>query len=162
VSFFSFSSMTMDLRSAPIMILSLARSNSSMVTGAPVGAGGEERCLVHEVREIGAGETGRAARDDRRPHVLCERELAHVDLEDLLPSAYVRQRYDDLPVEPAGPKQRRVEHVGPVGCRDYDHALVALETVHLDQELVQSLLALVVAAAEARHRDDVPPRRSRR
>ncbi len=48
-----------------------------------------------------------------------------------------------------GPQQRGVEHVGPVGGRDEDDALVGLEAVHLDQELVQRLLALVVAAAQA-------------
>ena len=48
-----------------------------------------------------------------------------------------------------GPQQRRIEHVGPVGGGDQDHALVGLEAVHLDQELVQRLLALVVAAARA-------------
>jgi hypothetical protein len=49
-----------------------------------------------------------------------------------------------------GPQQRRVEHVGPVGRGDHDHARVALEAVHLDEQLVERLLALVVAAAEAR------------
>ena len=48
-----------------------------------------------------------------------------------------------------GPHQRGVEHVGPVGRGDHDDAGVALEAVHLDEELVQRLLALVVAAAEA-------------
>ena len=101
---------------------------------APVGARGEERCLVHEVREIGAGETGRAARDDRRPHVLGQRELAHVDLEDLLAAAHVRQRNDDLAIEAARAQQRRVEHVRTVRGRDDDDALVALEAVHLDEQ----------------------------
>jgi hypothetical protein len=45
---------------------------------------------------------------------------------------------------------RRVEHVGAVGRGDDDDALVGLEAVHLDEELVQRLLALVVTAAEAR------------
>ena len=128
---------------------------------ATVGACGEERGLVDQVRQVRARETGRAARDDRGANVLGERKLPHVDLEDLLAAADIRQRYDDLPVEPAGPKQCRVEHVGPVGCRDYDHALVALEAVHLDQELVQRLLALVVTAPRPR-RDPIRPRRSRR
>src|SRR4029078_9985823 len=47
-----------------------------------------------------------------------------------------------------GPQQRRVEHVRPVGRGDEDDALVRLEAVHLDEQLVQGLLALVVAAAE--------------
>ncbi len=70
-------------------------------------------------------------------------------LEDLLASADVGQRHDHLPVEAAGSQQCRIQHVGPVGRRDDDHALVALEAVHLDQQLIERLLALVVAAAEA-------------
>jgi hypothetical protein len=38
---------------------------------------------------------------------------------------------------------------GPVGGRHHDDAEVGLEAVHLDQHLVQRLLALVVAAAQA-------------
>ena len=58
-------------------------------------------------------------------------------------------RHDDLPVEAAGAQQRRVQHVGPVGGGDQDDAFVGFEAVHLDQQLVEGLLALVVAAAEA-------------
>src|ERR1019366_7525195 len=43
-----------------------------------------------------------------------------------------------------------VENIGPVGGRDHDDVLVGLEAVHLDEELVEGLLALVMAAAEAR------------
>ncbi len=71
-------------------------------------------------------------------------------LEDLLAAAHVGQRHDDLAVEAARPQQRGIEHVGPVGRGDDDHALVAFEAVHLDEQLVQGLLALVVTAAEAR------------
>ena len=48
-----------------------------------------------------------------------------------------------------GTQQRRVEHVGPVGGGDQDDAATDVEAVHLDQQLVQGLLALVVAAAHA-------------
>ena len=58
-------------------------------------------------------------------------------------------RHDDLAVEAAGPQQRRIEHVGAVGRGDQDDAFVGLEAVHLDEQLVERLLALVVAAAEA-------------
>ena len=77
-----------------------------------------------------------------------ERHLAHVDLEDLLAAREVGIGHHDLAVEAAGTQQRRIEHVGPVGGGDQDHALVGLEAVHLDQQLVQRLLALVIAAAE--------------
>ena len=42
-----------------------------------------------------------------------------------------------------------IENVGPVGGRDEDDAFVRFEPVHLDEQLVQRLLALVVSAAEA-------------
>src|SRR4029079_3015916 len=51
--------------------------------------------------------------------------------------------------EDARPKQGRVEDVRPVGGGDDDHVGVGVEAVHLDEDLVQRLLALVVASAEA-------------
>ena len=70
-------------------------------------------------------------------------------LQDLLAADHVRIRHDHLTVEAAGTQQRRIEHVGTVGGGDQDDALIGLEAVHLDQQLVQRLLALVIAAAEA-------------
>ena len=62
---------------------------------------------------------------------------------------HVGARHDDAAVEAARAQERRVEHVGAVGGGDDDDAVVRLEAVHLDEELVQRLLALVVTAAEA-------------
>ena len=114
-----------------------------------VAARGEQRRLVHEVGEIGAGEARRAARDDAQIDVGRERHLAHMHLEDLLAAADVGARHHDLAVEAAGTQQRGIEHVGTVGRGDQDDAFVGLEAVHLDQQLIERLLALVVAAAEA-------------
>ena len=91
-----------------------------------------------------------------------ERDLPGVHPQDALAAAHVRRVHHDLAVEAAGTQQRRIEHVGPVGGGDQDHAVVRLEAVHLDQELVQRLLPLVVPAARARRRDAGRRRRSRR
>ena len=72
-----------------------------------------------------------------------------MDLEDGQAAAQVGARDDDATVEAARAQQRGIQHVGAVGRRDQDHALVALEAVHLHEQLVQRLLALVVTAAEA-------------
>ena len=48
-----------------------------------------------------------------------------------------------------GTQERGVEDVGAVRRRHHHDALGRLEAVHLGQHLVQRLLALVVAAAEA-------------
>ena len=45
-----------------------------------------------------------------------------------------------------GPEQGGVEDLGPVGGGQHDHALVAGEPVHLGEDLVERLLALVVTA----------------
>ena len=50
-----------------------------------------------------------------------------------------------LAIEAARPQQRRIEDVGTVGRRDDDDALVRREAVHLDEQLVERLLALLVA-----------------
>ena len=72
-----------------------------------------------------------------------------MDPENALAALHVRTVDDDAAVEAAGTQQRRVEDVGTVGRGDQDDAFVALEAVHLDEQLVQRLLALVVAAAQA-------------
>ena len=72
-----------------------------------------------------------------------------MNFQDVFAADHVGVRHDHLPVEAAGAQQRRIEHVGPVGGGDEDDAFVGLEAVHLDQQLVERLLALVVAAAEA-------------
>ena len=117
--------------------------------GSPA-ACGEQRRFVDDVGEVGAGEAGRP-RGQRVEVDLTGQWLAlGVQLEDL-PAPGAERRVDgDLAVEAAGPQERGVEDVGPVGGRDDDHAVGGLEAVHLDQQLVERLLALVVAAADAR------------
>ncbi len=137
-------------RSAPIMILSRESSNSALVTTRlPRRAASSAASLTRFIRSA-PEKPGVPAGDDLEVDVGGERNLPHMDLQDLLAADEVGVRDDDLPVEAAGAQQRRVEHVGPVGRGDDDDAFVLLEAVHLDEQLVQGLLALVVAAAEAR------------
>jgi hypothetical protein len=65
-----------------------------------------------------------------------------VDAEDLFPAPRVGVRDGDLPVESTGPKERRVEHVRPVGRREHHDARRLVEAVHLDEELVQRLVGV--------------------
>ena len=72
-----------------------------------------------------------------------------VHLEDAVATDHVGGLDGDLPVEAARAQQGRVEDVGAVGRRDEDDVGLDVEAVHLDEQLVEGLLALVVAAAEA-------------
>ncbi len=82
-------------------------------------------------------------------HVLGQRLLSGVDLQDLLPALDVGQAHIDLPVKTAGPQQGGVQNVLAVGGGHDDDPLVGGKAVHLHQQLVQSLLPLVVSAAQA-------------
>ena len=70
--------------------------------------------------------------------------------EDLHAALDIGQRHGHAAVEAARAQQRGIEHVGAVGRGDDDDAFVRLEPVHFDQQLVERLLALVIAVAQAR------------
>ncbi len=48
-----------------------------------------------------------------------------------------------------GRKQRRIEHVGAIGGGQHDDGFGLAEAVHLAEDLIERLLALVVTAAQA-------------
>ena len=70
-----------------------------------------------------------------------------MDLEDLLTALDIRQAHIDLTVKAARPQQGLIQNVGTVGGRHDDDAVVGLKAVHFHQQLVQGLLAFIVAAA---------------
>ena len=112
-------------------------------------AGGGEGGLVDHIGEVGSGEARCAASEDVEVDVFGHGNLLGVDLEDFFAATDVGTIDDDAAIEAAGAEKRGVEDVGAVGRGDEDDAVVGLEAVHLDQELVEGLLALVVSAAEA-------------
>ena len=126
----------------------------------PVRSRRADRSLVHEVFQIRAGETGSRAGDLLEIHVLAQRLVLGMDLEDVLSALYIRSSHRNLSVEAARTKNGGIKHVHTVGGRHDNDALVDAESVHLHKELVQGLLALVVRTAEActsapRHRVDL-------
>jgi hypothetical protein len=109
----------------------------------------EQGCLVDEVREVGADHPRRGGCERTEIDVLPERDTARVYLEDFLASVLIGRLHGHAAVEPSRSKQCLVEHIRPVRRPDHDDAGRRVEPVHLRQDLVQRLLALVVAAAEA-------------
>ena len=114
-----------------------------------VAAGRQDRRLVDEVREVGAGEAGRLAGDALDVDALSSGLPLVWTLRIATRPFMSGPVEDDLAVEAAGPQERRVEDVGAVRGGDDDHVRVRVEAVHLDEDLVEGLLALVVRAAEA-------------
>ena len=114
----------------------------------PPFARGRQHRLVDEIGEVGARKAGRVVGDHVQVDVERQRLPLGVHVEDGLACGQLRPIDEDATVESARAQQRRVEHVGTVGGRDDHHEVVSFEAVHLRQQLVQRLLALVVAAAE--------------
>ena len=106
-----------------------------------------QRRLIHKVRQISARETRRAPRDDAQINIRAKRRLACVHAQDFLAALDVRIAHRDLTVKTARAQQRGIKHILAVCRRDDDDALVRFKAVHLDKELVQRLLAFVIAAA---------------
>ncbi|HLC34971.1 MAG TPA: hypothetical protein VJJ70_08245, partial [Anaerolineales bacterium] len=71
-----------------------------------------------------------------------------MDAENLFAALDVGAWHDHAAVETARAEKRRVENVGAIGGGDEDDAFIAFETVHLDQQGVEGLFALVMPAAE--------------
>src|SRR3990167_9983939 len=111
---------------------------------------GQNGALVHEAVEVGTGKARRAFSNDLKIYIFCKRLFTRVDLQNLKAVATVRELDNDPAVKTAGAQERWVQDVGPVGCRHDNHLFIRLKTVHFDQNLVEGLLALVVAAAYPR------------
>ena len=104
--------------------------------------------LVQKVFQIGAGKARGRFCDCLEIHIRGKRLAARMDLEDLLAPLDVRIAHHHLAVKTAGPHQSRVQNVWAVRGRDHNHAFVRAKAVHLHQELVQRLFALIMAAAQ--------------
>ncbi|MPM33308.1 hypothetical protein SDC9_79881 [bioreactor metagenome] len=110
----------------------------------------QQRRLIAQIGQIGAAESRRRLRHHVEIDFGVEPDIFAVHRENLPPPADIGQIKHHLAVEPARPEQRRIEHVGPVGGRQHDHIGTIFQPVHFDQHGVQSLFALVVAAAQSR------------
>ena len=108
-----------------------------------------EQCrLVHKVFKIGARKAGSALGDGVEVDILRKLLVSGVDLQYRLAPADIGQADIYLTVKAAGTQQRVIKDIRSVRRRhDYD-ALVAAEAVHLNEQLVERLLALIVSAAE--------------
>ena len=111
-------------------------------------ASGQQRRLVEQVRQIGTSKANGHLGELLKLNVLVHRLVLGMHAQDLLAALYVRAVDRDLAVKTTGAQQCRVQNIGAVGCGDQDDRLAFLKTVHLDQQLVERLLALVMAAAQ--------------
>ena len=122
----------------------------SLLNGGAIHAGGQQRRFIHQVGQISAGKAAGGSSDLVEVNALRELHLLGIDLENGFAAGEVGAIHQHLTVETAGAQQRCIEGFGLVGGRQHDHRLVfGAEAIHLGEQLVERLLALVVAADHA-------------
>ena len=109
---------------------------------------GKDGRLVDHVRQVGAHGTGGGQGDRLEVDGLIHAHVSGVHAQHVLPALQVRLVHDHAPVKTAGTQERLVKDLGTVGGRQDEEAAGGIKAIHLCKQLVEGLLALVVAAAE--------------
>ena len=94
--------MIMDLRSTPMMTLSLASFEIVLRHHLAVLTRGDERRFIHQIGEIGAGESGCSAGEHHQIDIVGERRLLGMHSQNLLAPLHIRTAHHYAPVEAAG------------------------------------------------------------
>ena len=109
-------------------------------------ADGDDGGLVDQVGQVGARESGGGPGHGVEVDVGSQVLALDVHGQDGGPLGLIGQGDLHLAVEATGTEQGRIEDLGAVGGGHDDHPGGGVETVHLGQELVEGLFALVVGA----------------
>ena len=105
--------------------------------------------FVQKVFEVGTGKA-RCDTSNRAQVNVCAKWLfACVNLQDCFTATNVWAVYVDLSIETTWAQKRWVQNVCAVGCSHNDDVCACVETVHLNQKLVQRLFSFVVTATKA-------------
>ena len=112
-------------------------------------ADGAQRRLVHQIGQVRAHAACGGLSDFVQIHILGQMDVAGMHLQRGQTACQIGPIHGDTPVKPARTQQRLIQHLGAVGGGQHDDTLAGVKAVHLGQQLVQRLLPLVVAAAEA-------------
>mmetsp|Transcript_90631 Transcript_90631/g.151622 ORF Transcript_90631/g.151622 Transcript_90631/m.151622 type:complete len:621 (-) Transcript_90631:202-2064(-) len=104
--------------------------------------------LVHEVGQIRPRESRSPHRNDIHGDVVGQRLVLAVHRQDRLAAGDVWHIHRCLPVKTTRTKQRRVQNIWTIGRRQHNDSVVAIEPIHLSQDLVQCLLTLVIPLAD--------------
>ena len=106
--------------------------------------------FVYQRLQICTGKAWRTTSYNSQLHIATERYPTRMHSQDAFATFDVGTRHHDATVKATWPQQRGVQDIRSIGGGDHDHAFVGLKPIHLDQQLVQGLLSLVVTAAKAR------------
>src|SRR5207237_5287841 len=91
-----------------------------------------------------------AAPQYKKINIVSRWDLACVHPQNFFAATHIRTVHHHPTIKASWPQQRGIKHIRTVRCCHQDDAFVRFEAVHLHQQLIQGLLALVVASAKSR------------
>ena len=110
-----------------------------------VAAGRKQGRLVDEIGDVRTNHPRRGTCNRNQVHVFCQWDTARVNLENGQATIPVRTLDHHAAVEATRTQERLIQAIGPVCSSNDDYRLARIETIHLNQQLVQGLLTFVVA-----------------
>ena len=114
--------------------------------GLTVATGSNQSGFITYVGDVGARESWCLTRQKVHIEVVCKLERTQMDIEDGDALRQFGKVNVDLTIETSGTQEGRVEDFNAVGRRQNDDARVGAEAVHLCEQLVEGVFALVVSA----------------
>ena len=110
---------------------------------------GQQGRFVKHVGQICTRETRGFSGQHSEVDALGHRLALGVNLKNLLSALHVRGIDLNLTVKTSRTQQRRVQNIGAVSRSNQNHVGFGIKTIHLHEQLVERLFALVVTAAHA-------------
>src|SRR5690606_7133015 len=80
--------------------------------------------------------------------ISAQRLATGVDAQNIFAALHIRVVHDDLAIKTAWTQQRRIKNIRAVGGGDDDDVGLILETIHLNENLIQRLFTFIVTTAQ--------------
>mmetsp|Transcript_50067 Transcript_50067/g.89873 ORF Transcript_50067/g.89873 Transcript_50067/m.89873 type:complete len:210 (-) Transcript_50067:380-1009(-) len=105
--------------------------------------------FIEEIGEVCARHAWSLTSNGSKIHTLRQGLVASMNFQDFSAALHIRRVNLNLPIKAARAHQGLVQDVRPIGGCNHDYTIVALEAIHLREDLVERLLPLIVASTHA-------------
>ena len=105
-----------------------------------------QRTLIDNIGKLCTAGSGCCPRQRAIVDIVCHTHVTCMNLQDSLTALKIRQLNRNTAVKTSRTQQRLIQRFRTVGSCQNNYTLAAVKTVHLTQQLIQSLLAFIIAA----------------
>ena len=105
-----------------------------------------QRTLIDNVGKLCTAGSGCCPRQSAIVDIVCHMHITCMNLQDSLTALKIRQLNRNTAIKTSRTQQRLVQRFRTVGSCQNNYTLAAVKAVHFAQQLIQSLLAFIIAA----------------